>query len=417
MNFSLYISRRLQLSANGKNGRSAGVVIAIAGVSIAIAVMIITLATVLGFKNAIEKKVEGFDSQITVEAIRYSGYATPLNNIDIISKLIEEVCEPITPDISTSAQVTGVMKTDNDFAGMIFKSITDSTIPYNFIQEAIVESKIPFFADTTAINNVIISQTTANTLQLKTGDRVYAYFIDKSGVKTRRLTITAIYNTSFLDRDKIYCYVSPDFINRLTGVEGDQAMTLEVNGLPLKKIQKYREEIQIKLNNAYRSRIIDQTTNVVDVKQTGAVYFSWLELLDTNVAVIIILMTIIASFTLVSSLFIIILERVKLIGLLKALGATNKQTQDVFIQMAMRIVFTGMIIGNTVALLYVFIQKIFHVIPLNPEAYYLSYVPVNLSLIHWIIVNAGAVIIGWIVLAVPSMIINRISPASTMRYE
>ena len=128
-------------------------------------------------------------------------------------------------------------------------------------------------------------------------------------------------------------------------------------------------------------------------------------------------MTIIASFTLVSSLFIIILERVKLIGLLKALGATNKQTQDVFIQMAMRIVFTGMIIGNTVALLYVFIQKIFHVIPLNPEAYYLSYVPVNLSLIHWIIVNAGAVIIGWIVLAVPSMIINRISPASTMRYE
>ena len=417
MNFSLYISRRLQLSANGKNGRSAGVVIAIAGVSIAIAVMIITLATVLGFKNAIEKKVEGFDSQITVEAIRYSGYATPLNNIDIISKLIEEVCEPTTPDISTSAQVTGVMKTDNDFAGMIFKSITDSTIPYNFIQEAIVESKIPFFADTTAINNVIISQTTANTLQLKTGDRVYAYFIDKSGVKTRRLTITAIYNTSFLDRDKIYCYVSPDFINRLTGVESDQAMTLEVNGLPLKKIQKYREEIQIKLNNAYRSRIIDQTTNVVDVKQTGAVYFSWLELLDTNVAVIIILMTIIASFTLVSSLFIIILERVKLIGLLKALGATNKQTRDVFIQMAMRIVFTGMIIGNTVALLYVFIQKIFHVIPLNPEAYYLSYVPVNLSLIHWIIVNAGAVIIGWIVLAVPSMIINRISPASTMRYE
>ncbi|MDE5845590.1 MAG: FtsX-like permease family protein [Muribaculaceae bacterium] len=417
MNFPLYISRRLRLNPTNKKGRSAGVVIAVAGVSIAIAVMIITLATVLGFKNAIEKKVEGFDSQITVEAIRYTGYPTPLNNIEIISQLITEACEPFVPDISPSAHLTGVMKTDNDFAGMVFKSIVDSTIPYNFISDAIIESKIPVFTDSTALNNVIVSQTTANALQLKTGDRVYAYFIDKSGVKTRRLTVTAIYNTSFLERDKIYCYVSPPFLDRLTEIEPGQAMSLEVNGLPLKDISDYREKIQTKLNNAYRSRIIDQTINVIDVKQTGAVYFSWLELLDTNVAVIIILMTIIASFTLVSSLFIIILERVNLIGLLKALGATNRQTRMIFIQMAMRIVFTGMIIGNAVALLYVFIQKTFHVIPLNPEAYYLSFVPVNLSVIHWIIVNVGAIVIGWIVLAVPAMIINRISPASTMRYE
>ncbi|MDE5858617.1 MAG: ABC transporter permease, partial [Muribaculaceae bacterium] len=279
MNFPLYISRRLRLNPANKKGRSAGVVIAIAGVSIAIAVMIITLATVLGFKNAIEKKVEGFDSQITVEAIRYTGYPTPLNNIEIISQLITEACEPFVPDISPSAHVTGVMKTDNDFAGMVFKSIVDSTIPYNFVSDAIIESKIPVFTDSTALNNVIVSQTTANALQLKTGDRVYAYFIDKSGVKTRRLTVTAIYNTSFLERDKIYCYVSPPFLDRLTEIEPGQAMSLEVNGLPLKNISDYREKIQTKLNNAYRSRIIDQTINVIDVKQTGAVYFSWLELL------------------------------------------------------------------------------------------------------------------------------------------
>lgn len=417
MNFSLFISRRLNLKPDGRSGRSPGIAIAVAGVAISIAVMIITLATVLGFKHAIEEKVEGFDSQIGITAVDYYGRSTTIDNIDIVSRLVEEACEPELAIVSPSGSITGVIKTDNDFAGLSFKSIVDRTPPYNFIFNAIVDGAMPTFTDSASVNQVVISRPTATMLRLSPGDRVWAYFVGEDGVRTRRLTVAAIYNTSFAERDKLLCYVAPSFINNLAGITTGQAMRLEVNGLSLDDITSTRQAVQNKLNDAYSSRIIDRMLNVTDVKQTGAVYFSWLELLDTNVAVIIILMTLIAAFTLVSSLFILILERVRLIGLLKALGATDRQTRMIFIYMAMRIVAAGIVVGNAIALSLVFIQKIYHIIPLDPDAYYLSYVPVSLDPWQWLLVNIGAVVVSWLVLIVPSMIISRISPASTMRYE
>lgn len=417
MNFSFFISRRLNLKPDGQSGRSPGIAIAVAGVAIAIAVMIITLATVLGFKHAIEEKVEGFDSQLGITAVDFYGRTTPVDNIGVVTQLVEEACQPRLALVTPSSRLTGVMKTDNDFAGLSFKSLVDRTVPYNFIFSSIVSGEMPLFADSASVNQVVISRATALMLGLEPGDRVMAYFVGDDGVRTRRLTVAAVYKTSFSERDKLLCYVSPDFIGSLAQTQPSQAMSLEVNGLSLDNIQATRQAVQEKLNDAYAARIIDQTLNVTDVKQTGAVYFSWLELLDTNVAVIIILMTLIASFTLVSSLFILILERVKLIGLLKALGATDRQTRMIFIYMAMRIVTIGIVAGNAVALSFVFIQKFYHIIPLNPDAYYLSYVPVSLDPWHWLAVNVGAVAVAWLVLIVPSMIISRISPASTMRYE
>ncbi|MDE7153673.1 MAG: ABC transporter permease [Muribaculaceae bacterium] len=421
MNFSVYIASRLQLKpADGR--RSPGVTIAVTGMAVAVAVMILTLSVVTGFKKSITEKVVGYFSQISVTALPSTdenGLTDPASTLfRCDSTIVNAVHEALGDDVTMRAAITAttILKTDSAFVGLTLMGwLPDDDFP--FIRENIVEGYLPDYSSDTTLNQAVISQTTARELSLELGDRVYAYFFTDGNLRARRLTVAGIYDTMFGERDRMMTVCSPALLQGIYGVDSLTVNNLMIDGIPADAIAGDAQKLQMRLIREYYAGAVPCALQVVTVETLGAQYFSWLELLDTNVWVIIILMTVVASFTLVSSLFILILERVRTIGLLKSLGAANSQIQRIFLLLAMKIVLWGMGVGNILAIALILLQSHFHLLPLDPEAYYLDHVPMEFNILHLIAVDLGTLLIAWLVMVFPSMIIATISPSRTIRYE
>lgn len=420
MNTSLFIAQRLRLKGKTRSNSSSSGIIAVSGVAIAIIVMVITLTVVLGFKHQIRDKVSGFESQITINpATDYTtgvtGSSITLN--DTLQQLIASAVGN-GDNVTTSIVVRqpGIMKTNDNFAGLIFKGISPNA-DLSFIASNLVEGQLPDFASDSCKNMIVISQATAKSLNLKIGDGINSYFFTENNIRARKFKISGIYNSNFGEYDNLIAFAPLSTLQRLAVLDSTSGTSIEISGISNDDVANKSAALQSAINQAVYSQKSDKIYRVDNVLHSGAMYFNWLDLLDTNVVVILILMGCVAGFTLISCLFIIILERVKTIGLLKALGATNAQVRQIFIHIAQRLVLRGMIIGNILSLAFVFIQDKFHLIPLDPEAYYLSYVPVEINWWHIIALNAGVIVISSLVLILPSQLAATISPAQTMRYE
>lgn len=413
MNLPLKIANRLRLSQGEKGGeRAPGVTIAVMGVAVALVVMILTLAVVSGFQSKIRSKVIGFDSQISVSLYSQQAYKTEyLDYDDTIRNVILRSLPPgatLSPSISTTA----LLKTDDDYVGLQF--VSDGNVLDGYIRDYIIIGSDTLLPD---VNSLVVSSITARRLNLDVGNRIYAYFFSNGDVKTRRLTVSAIYDTSFGERDCRIAFCSAELLRSVCGIDSTKVGKINISGLEFDNLDGCSDHLQQELVSAFYSGELKDVYEVNCVLRTAGAYFGWLELLDTNVIVIIILMSVVAAFTLVSSLFILVLERVKMIGVLKALGATDGLISRIFIYLAMRIVAYGMIIGNVIGLLLVAVQWKFHTVPLDPDSYYLTYVPVSFNVSDWLLLNIGAVMVSWLVLVLPAMIVSRISPATTIRYE
>lgn len=421
MNLSLYIASRLQLKpADGH--RSPGVVIAVTGMAVAVAVMILTLSVVTGFKDSITEKVVGYDSELTVTAVpavNEYGYTEPESALFQCDGVVTEAVRNLLgkdAEIRGMLTATSILKTDSAFIGLTLMGWTPET-EYTFISDHLTEGVMPDYQQDSTLNHAVLSAATARELSLGVGDRLYAYFFTDGNLRARRLTVAGIYDTMFGERDRMIGICSLPLLQGVYGVNSKMVSSVAINGLDMTTLREDATLLQTRLMKDYYAGRVAEPLKVSTVYETGAVYFGWLDLLDTNVWVIIILMTVVASFTLVSSLFILILERVRTIGILKSLGATNRQVRRVFLFLAMKIVVRGMLIGNAVAICMILLQSHFHLIPLDPESYYLNYVPMELNLLHLLAVNLVTLVIAWLVMVFPSMIISTISPSRTMRYE
>lgn len=421
MNISLFIARRLQLKGSKRDTSSSSTIIAVTGVAIAIAVMVITLCVVYGFKNQINEKVIGFDSQITINPA--NDYFT--GNTDYAITLTDSLSQIITSalggdsskaTIAISLKQPGILKTDDNFAGLIFKGINNQN-DLSFLKKNIVEGELPNLGVDSCKNKIIISSSTSSSLNITVGDKINTYFFINNNIRARKFEIAAIYNSYFGDYDKLIAYAPITTLQRIAQIDSISGTTIEITGIDNELIYDKSIEIQTAINQAVYGQKLNKIYRVDNVLNSGAMYFNWLELLDTNVIVILILMSCVAGFTLISCLFIIILERVKTIGLLKAIGATNSQVRQIFIHMAQRLVLRGMLIGNILSLSFMYIQDKYHIIPLDPEAYYLSFVPVEFNWWHIIALNIGVIIISSLILILPSHLASTISPSQTMRYE
>lgn len=397
-------------------------IIAVTGMAVAVAVMILTLSVVTGFKKSITEKVVGYFSQFTVTALPSTdenGLTDPASTLfRCDSTLIDAVHEALGNDVTVRAALTAttILKTDSAFAGLTLTGWRPED-DFPFVRENIMEGYLPDYAADSTVNQAVVSQSTARELSLGIGDRVYAYFFTDGNLRARRLTVTGIYDTKFGERDRMMTVCSPALLQGIYSVDSLTVNNLMIDGMPPQEVADDTQRLQLRLVREYYAGAVPHALQVVTVDTLGAQYFSWLDLLDTNVWVIIILMTVVASFTLVSSLFILILERVRTIGLLKSLGATNRQIRRIFLFLAMKIVLWGMAAGNILAVSIILIQSHFRVIPLDPESYYLDHVPVEFSLLHLLAVNLGTLLIAWLVMVFPSMIIATISPSRTIRYE
>ncbi|MDE5920782.1 MAG: ABC transporter permease [Paramuribaculum sp.] len=424
MRIELELARRLSLRQRAAGGRrrsrlAPGVVIAIAGTGLSLMVMILAVSIATGFKTEIRQKVTGFEQQITVS--QAEGYGAERVNrgmrlTDSIAAIIAEAAPGA--HASLRLQQPAMIKTDTDFEGIVMQGIADDSDTYRFIarQTAQGDTMPPFAADHEG-NPIVISRTTASALDLATGDNVAVHFFIDGNLLTRKMRVAAVYDTHFGEYDKIMAFCPIDIVQRLNRTDSLTGTSIDINGLRPDMIDEATADLRAGLFEHLQATGSTESYRIDNVNTTGAVYFNWLQLLDTNTVVILSLMGCVTGFTLISSLLIIILQRVRTIGLLKAIGATDGQIRRVFIMMACRIVAAGLLAGDLAATGIIVAQSRLHLIPLNPEAYYLNYVPMAECFGTIAVINVGVALTAVVLLLMPSHLIARISPASSMRYE
>ena len=415
MNFPLFIAKRLYSDQGDKRKVSRPAIhIATAGVAIGLAVMIISVCVVLGFKHTIRDKVIGFGSHIQVADFmtlqQMDQYPVVMNDsmLNVLKKT------PGVKHVQRFAVKEGILKTDEDFLGVAFKGVGpdfDST----FLHQNMVEGSIPKFDDQASHNKILVSQLMADKLHLKTGQRIFAYFIDRNGVRTRRFTISGIYQTNLKKYDEVMVYTDLYTAVKLNGWEDDQASGAELTVDDFNKLQDVEDILVKKVN-----RTVDhygETYSSATIKELNPQIFQWLSLMDLNVWVILGLMLAVAGVTMISGLLIIILERTSMIGVLKALGARNKTIRSTFLCFAVFIIGKGMILGDVLALGILALQRYTGIVKLDAQTYYVSTVPVEFNWICIVALNAATLLISTFMLVAPSYLISHIHPSKSMRYE
>ena len=415
MHFPLFIAKRLYSEQGDKRKVSRPAIhIATAGVAIGLAVMIISVCVVLGFKHTIRDKVIGFGSHIqvadflTLQQMEQYPIVIDDSMIDVLKHI------PDVAHVQRFAMKEGILKTDSDFLGVAFKGVGpefDST----FIHSNMVEGNIPHFSDSVSHNQILVSQLMADKLHLKSGQRIFAYFFDNNGVRTRRFTIAGIYQTNLKKYDETIVFTDLYTAVKLNGWESDQASGAELSVNNFDNLDMVESRVISKVKGTVDH--YGETYSSATIKELNPQIFQWLDLMDLNVWIILALMLIVAGVTMISGLLIIILERTSMIGILKALGARNKTIRHTFMWFAVFIIGKGMLIGNVLSLGLLALQQAFGIIKLDAQTYYVSTVPVEINALYIVALNVATLLISVFMLVAPSYLISHIHPAKSMRYE
>lgn len=415
MNLPLFIAKRIYSDNDAQQKVSKPAIrIATAGVAVGLAVMIVSVCIVLGFKHTIRDKVIGFGSHITVANFMtiHGNGQRPIAMNDSMTKVLRSVNG--VRHVQRYALKQGILKTDSDFLGVAFKGIA-AEYDTTFIHNNMVSGCIPTFSDEASHNKIVISKIMADMLKIKTGDKVFAYFIDNDNVRMRRFLVSGIYQTNLTQYDKTICFTDLYTAVRLNGWNNDQVTGAEIIVNDFNKVNDVEDILVSKVNRTTDS--YGETYSSETIQESNPQIFSWLDLLDLNVWIILALMLCVAGFTMISGLLIIILERTNMIGVLKALGAKNKTIRKTFLWFAVFIIGKGMIIGNVIGLGLVIIQNITGMVTLDPSTYYVKTVPVEINIPLIVLLNIATLLISVFVLIAPSFLISRIHPAKSMRYE
>lgn len=415
MNLPYFLAHRIYAQNDDKRKVSRPAIrIATIGVAIGLAVMIVSVCVVLGFKHAIRDKVIGFGSHIQVAEYNalMGGDGRAVQMDDSVMSVLSHIQG--VKHVQRFAYRQGILKTDDDFLGVMFKGVGpefDST----FIHKNMVEGSIPRFSDKVSDNKLLVSKNMADKLHLKTGSRLFAYFIDYTGVRMRRFTISGVYQTNLTQYDNTICFTDLHAVAKLNGWPADVAGGAELTINNFEQLDDVERTVIVKVNRTtdhYGNTFASKT-----IKEVSPQIFSWLSLLDLNVWIILAIMMCVAAVTMISGLLIIILERTQMIGLLKALGAGNATVRHTFMWFSAFIIGRGLLWGNLVGLGLVALQYVTGLVKLDPATYYVSTVPVEVNLLYIVLLNIGTLIISLFVLIAPSYLISHIHPAKTMSYE
>lgn len=414
MNLELYIARKIYFKkSNGGKQMPPAIRIAIAGVSLGLAIMILAVAIMVGFKNEIKEKVIGFGShiQITNFEKNSSFETTPIAIPDTLLTTLR--MKPEIATVSRFATKPGILKTDSEFAGMVFKGV-ESDYNWHFFEQYLTAGRLPEVTDSTTSNEILLSTYLANKLHIEVGDRIFSYFV-QDNIRARRLTVVGLYQTNFSDYDKLFLIGDVRHIQQLNSWDSDQYSGMELMLYNIDKLQAYADDLYFELIE-YPERNGEQyyVRSIIEITPQ---IFSWLELIDINVWVILVLISLVAGFTMISGLLIIILERTNMIGVLKALGANNLSIRRTFLYVSLFLVGKGVLWGNIIGVTLSLIQQYGKVIKLDPEVYYIAAVPIELNLLHLLLVNVGCITISMLMLIAPSYLISLIRPAKSLKFE
>ncbi|MDR2868371.1 MAG: ABC transporter permease [Bacteroidales bacterium] len=400
------IAKKL-LSPNGLQGARPVVVISMIGVSLGLMVMFFSIAITGGYKNSIRDKMTSMGAHIRISN-NDDNYSFEQKPFVLDTSMINELnAVPKITHIQYYATKVGVVKTDHQVEGIVLKGI-DSSFNWDVFAPNIKEGKPLRFQDTIVSNEVMISSKLANRLQLKVGDKLRAYFVQEPPMQ-RSFIIAGIFETGMPEYDKNMALVDLRHVQTLNGWDSTQIGAIELFTNDFDHIDPLAVTVDEMLDYHYKAE---------SIREIYPEIFEWISLFDTNVIVLILITMLVSSITIISTFFIIILEQTQKIGLLKAIGMTSKQILNIFLLVALYILLIGMAVGNIVSVGLGMLQYFFHFIKLNPETYYVDYIPIELNLPALAAINIGILIICVLVLILPARFITkRISPVSALRQE
>lgn len=416
MKFELFVANKIRLDNSGNNRSAVSALnVAIVGMILAIVIMVVSVSVVAGFKQTITSKIENLDSHIKI----YNQWADESgvihNSISCSSSLdslIHKGMDGLVISSNLVSEIPCVLKTDSSFAGLRFKGI-GKDFDMSFLQKSLVSGR----ADIDG-SNVLISDKIASKLFLKTGDCVSVYFMNGQNIKVRKCNVSGIYNTDFENFDNYVMIGNLSTLQSVNRWNKETATYMDVTCSSLGDVENVRNEII----NRFKSLSFENQTDLTGSYIVSTIYennpslFAWLDLLDTNIAVVLGLMAFVASFAIIACLIIVVLNKINVIGVLKALGMTTGKIQLIFIMLVSRIVIRSVIIGNGLALVMLLIQRNFHLIKLDAESYFMSYVPVEIDG-RILLINLGFVIIAVISMWMPSFIISGVTPSKSINFE
>ncbi len=414
MDFSLFIARRLFRGRGGyrKVSRPA-ITIATSGVAVGLAVMVVSVCVVMGFKHEISSKVTGFGSHVQV-----LNYASATTNspqpVAVPLSLVKEV-EGMdgVAHVQRFCNKEGILKTDADFKGILLHGVGED-FDASFMKDNMEEGVFPSFSDTAASNRIVISRRVADGLHLKVGSKVFAYFFENT-VRTRRFTVCGIYCTHLTEFDDVMVFTDLYTCKHLNAWDTDRYSGMEIAVEEPGRTEEVAGALAKRLNretDAYGGSYVAMT-----IRELYPQMFAWLDLLNVNVWVILALMVSVAGFTMVSGLLIIILERTNFIGIMKALGASDRGIRHVFLYFAVFVLGRGMLWGNLIGTGMVTLQRYTGLFRLDASVYYVDAVPVLFNAWYVLGINAATLSVCVLSLVVPSFLVSRISPSKSIRFD
>lgn len=409
-----FVAKRIYQGGEAGRASASAVRIATAGVAVGILVMIISICVTIGFQREIKGRVASLVGHIQVVNSE-TLYRNSPAAIEVSDSLCLEISSlPGVAHVQRFALCMGMLKTDNAFQGIYFRGV-DSAFDSSFLSDNMVSGVVPSFGrGETPSDSIILSASLASSLQVEVGQKIYAYFFDNS-LRARRFVVSGVFQTNMADFDGKMCYVDMRTVQRLSGWERNQYSGAEV----ILDDFSAMDSVSTSLSSMFfmKEDAYGQYYATPRVDDLFPQIFSWLTLLDTNVVAILILMICVASVTMMSGLLIIILERTRFIGVMKSMGATDRQLRSVFLYLSSMIVIRGLFLGNVIAFALLFIQKVTGIVALDPESYYLAHVPVHFPVWSIVLVNIVTLLVCVMVLLLPTHIVSRIHPARSIRFE
>jgi lipoprotein-releasing system permease protein len=414
VNLELFIARRI---AHNGSGNRPGVMVRIAVVAVALSVtvMILALAVIMGFKREITDRVTGFSAQVEVADLRSAGSieSVPVLRSEQLERTIRSAGEVVR--LTPYAVKGGVVKTPDAILGVMLKGV-DGGYEWSFFRDHLLEGELPRVGDSIRTKEILISRSVAREMGLVPGDKVEMLFVESEKSPRRdRFKVSGIYATGMDEFDRSVAMTDLRNVQRLADWSSEEVSGYEVTLADFLQAEDFSRRLNDMLLDSDREAFWDLTAR--SAQERFLTVFDWLKTHDVNAAVILVIMVVVAVFNMATALLTLVLERTRMIGLLKTMGMNNASLRRIFLYRALMLILRGVVWGNAIGLGICLLQYYFHLIPLDPEGYMLSEVPVAFGVGWWLALNAGVVAVILTLLMLPASIISQVKPVEAIRYD
>lgn len=401
MNFPLFVARRIRNTQETSFSKTVTWV-GVGTISLGISIILIAFSILFGFKSAIQEKLTSFSGNIRVSKIsgNHSVSENPIYKNSAWEKSVNQLS--YIDHVQSHIQKPGILVGKTGLAGIVIKGIGQD-IPRAQIKKNLIQG-LPYLKNS---QDVIISQILAKQLKTSINQSLILYFLSQPE-RPRKVNVTGIYETGLDELDKIFILADRDWVGKMNGWSSDSLGSYEII---LKK------GVDLNQSAYYLEKDLPTEWKLETIEELYPSLFDWMNMLDRNIVIFISLLLIVACFNLIATLWVLIMERIPMVGLLKALGSSQKQIRTIFWWNGFFILIRGLLIGNIIAILFCYVQFTYKLIPLDPENYYMNFVPILWDTPTWIYVNVGTCLLVALTITIPTLFIKKIEPKDAINYK